>query len=258
MKAILSNVHSNLEALNSVLADIALMEVDAIYNLGDIVGYGPDPIACIDLSMSMDVVLKGSFDAAVIKGPFAFCKYAEESIFWTRRLLEEPEIEPEAHQRRFDFLAGLPTFRAEGDVVFVHGGPGRDPNRLLNVNEFIFPEDIHNRPKMERIGRQFERICLNGHTGMPGLHIDCGAKGWQYQSASECPNGYQFDGRKTICNVGSVGQPRDEDWRASYVLFDGKTVTFRRVEYDIETTIKKIYANPQLADFSGDRLRKGS
>ena len=68
---------------------------------------------------------------------------------------------------------------------------------------------------------------------------------------------YRLDGRKTLCNVGSVGQPRDGDPRACYVLLDGDTIRYRRVEYDIETTIKKIYAIPDLENFLGDRLREG-
>ena len=68
---------------------------------------------------------------------------------------------------------------------------------------------------------------------------------------------YRLDGRKTLCNVGSVGQPRDGDWRACYVLLDGETIRFRRVEYDIDTTVKKIYDIPDLDNFLGDRLREG-
>ena len=67
----------------------------------------------------------------------------------------------------------------------------------------------------------------------------------------------KLDARKTLVNVGSVGQPRDGDWRACYVLLDGNDIRFRRVEYDIDTTVKKIYAIPDLDNFLGDRLRDG-
>ena len=66
---------------------------------------------------------------------------------------------------------------------------------------------------------------------------------------------YRLDGRKTLCNVGSVGQPRDLDPRACYVLYDGETIRYRRVEYDFEVTIRKIYDIPDLDNFLGDRLR---
>jgi diadenosine tetraphosphatase ApaH/serine/threonine PP2A family protein phosphatase len=68
---------------------------------------------------------------------------------------------------------------------------------------------------------------------------------------------FELDGRKTMVNVGSVGQPRDGDWRACYVLLDDKTIRYRRIEYDIEATIKKIYDIPDLENFLGDRLRDG-
>jgi diadenosine tetraphosphatase ApaH/serine/threonine PP2A family protein phosphatase len=68
---------------------------------------------------------------------------------------------------------------------------------------------------------------------------------------------YKLDGRKSLCNVGSVGQPRDGNWRSCYVVLDGETIRFRRVEYDVEKTIKKIYDIPELENFLGDRLREG-
>jgi diadenosine tetraphosphatase ApaH/serine/threonine PP2A family protein phosphatase len=80
---------------------------------------------------------------------------------------------------------------------------------------------------------------------------------YQFHSPEEVNYNYPLDGRKTLINVGSVGQPRDGDPRACYVLLDGDTVRYRRVEYDLETTIKKIYAVPDLENFLGDRLRDG-
>ena len=79
-----------------------------------------------------------------------------------------------------------------------------------------------------------------------------------YIALSEDVNGeYKLDGRKTLCNVGSVGQPRDGNWRSCYVVLDGETIKFRRVEYDVEKTIKKIYDIPELENFLGDRLWEG-
>ena len=79
----------------------------------------------------------------------------------------------------------------------------------------------------------------------------------QFLSPEEVDSAYKLDGRKTLCNVGSVGQPRDGNWRACYVVLDNDTIKFRRVEYDVETTIKKIYDTPDLENFLGDRLREG-
>ncbi len=251
MKAILSDIHGNLEALHAVLDAIARLRVDSIYNLGDITGYGPDPIACIDLSMSMAVVLQGTFDNAVFAGTRAFSVYAEQSIIWTQLQLESPAQDAATQRRRIEFLGCLPSSHSEGNVLYVHGSPER------HLNGWVFPEDIYSPSKMERVGKQFEYVCFNGHTHVPGIHLERGPEDWQFLNCVECGERLKLDGRKVICNVGSVGQPRDGDWRASYVLFDGATICFRRVEYDIETTIGKIYSVPDLANFSGDRLRDG-
>jgi diadenosine tetraphosphatase ApaH/serine/threonine PP2A family protein phosphatase len=80
---------------------------------------------------------------------------------------------------------------------------------------------------------------------------------YQFTSPEEIDYCHRLDDRKTLCNVGSVGQPRDGDWRACYVLLDEHTINYRRVEYDVEATIKKIYAVPDLENFLGDRLRDG-
>ena len=251
MKAILSDIHGNLEALQAVLVDIAHVGVDSIYNLGDITGYGSNPIACIDLSMNMAVVLQGTFDNAVFTGTRGFSIIPEQSINWTKQLLESPVQDAAPQRRRIQFLGGLPTSHAEGNVLYVHGSPER------HLNGWVFPEDVYNPSKMEKIGKQFESVCFNGHTHVPGIHLLRSPEDWHFLSAAECSDGFKLDDRKAICNVGSVGQPRDGNWRASYVLFDGSTICFRRVEYDIEATIRKIYSIPELDNFSGDHLREG-
>ena len=93
---------------------------------------------------------------------------------------------------------------------------------------------------------------------MPGLFTELvPAEQYQFLSPEDVDYVYQLDGRKTLCNVGSVGQPRDGDPRACYILLDGDPIRYRRLEYDIETTVKKIYAVPELENFLGDRLRDG-
>jgi diadenosine tetraphosphatase ApaH/serine/threonine PP2A family protein phosphatase len=137
------------------------------------------------------------------------------------------------------------------DELYVHGSPA-DP-----LNAWLFPEDINNQEKMAHLGREFVGVCFNGHTHRPGLFVENGHGQWQFVTPHECSAGFRLDHRKVICNVGSVGQPRDGDWRAGYVRFDGTTIHFVRLEYDIEKTIKQIHAEPALDNFSGDRLRDG-
>ena len=252
MKAILSDIHGNLDALRAVLADIAHTGVDSIYNLGNITGYGPDPIPCIELSMNMAHVLQGTFDNAVFTGTRGFGAIPERSINWTKQLLESTSQDTVTRRRRIDFLAALPSSHSEGKVLYVHGSPA------CHLNGWVFPEDIYDRPKMEKVGMYFEHVCFNGHTHIAGIHVERGPGDWQFLPSEECGEGFHLDDRrKVICNVGSVGQPRDADWRAGYVLFDGTAISFRRVEYDVDATIAKIYAVPELDNFSGDRLRCG-
>ena len=200
--------------------------------------------------MSMAVVLQGMFDNAIFTGS-AFCENAQRSIIWTKCLLESSAQDDTTGQCRIDFLATLPDSHLEGDIFYVHGSPRH------HRNDYVFPEDIYNRPKMERIGTQFKHVCFNGHTHRAGIFVECGPGDWQFTPSGLFGEGFQLDGRKVICNVGSVGQPRDGNWRAEYVLFDGKTVLFRRVEYDVEATITKIFAVPELGTFTGERLRVG-
>lgn len=247
MKAIISDIHSNLEALQAVLKDISKQDVSEIYCLGDVVGYGPNPRECVDLVMQCKVVLLGNHDQGAMFDPEGFNPPAERAIFWTRGQLEAPGESRQAKERRWEFLAERPRSYREDGFLYVHGS-ARNP-----LNEYVFPEDIYNQRKMERIFALVERYCFQGHTHVPGIFTE----NLQFHSPDEIDYTYRLDGRKTLCNVGSVGQPRDGDWRACYILLDSDTIRYRRVEYDIDTTVKKIYAIPDLENFLGDRLRDG-
>lgn len=247
MKALISDIHSNFEALQAVLEDIKKHNIQEIYCLGDIVGYGPNPRECVDLAMQCKVCLLGNHDQGAMFDPEGFNPSAERAIFWTRAQLELAGDNRNQRERRWEFLSELPRSFKENGFLFVHGS-ARNP-----LNEYVFPEDIYNQRKMERIFSLVERYCFQGHTHVPGIFTE----NLQFFSPEEFDYVYCLDGRKTLCNIGSVGQPRDGDWRACYVLLDGDTIRYRRVEYDIETTIKKIYAIADLENFLGDRLRDG-
>ena len=247
MKALISDIHSNLEALTAVLKDIEKQKVSEIYCLGDIVGYGPNPRECVDLVMQCQIVLLGNHDQGAMFDPEGFNPSAERAIFWTRAQLEAPGERREQKEKRWEFLAERPRSHRENGYLYVHGS-ARNP-----LNEYVFPEDIYNQRKMERIFALVDRYCFQGHTHVPGIFTE----DYQFHSPEEVQYEYRLDGRKTLCNVGAVGQPRDGDWRACYVMFDDTTIRYCRVEYDIESTIKKIYAVPDLDNFLGDRLRDG-
>lgn len=246
MRAIISDIHGNLEALQAVLADIKSQpDVDDVYCLGDIVGYGPNPCECIDLVMDCDVTLLGNHDQGALFDPEGFNAGAERAIFWTRKTLEEGGG-PNATQR-WDFLGELPRMRREEKYLFVHGS-ARNP-----LNEYVFPEDIYNQRKMERIFGLVQQYCFQGHTHIPGVFTE----DLNFLAPEEIEFEYELDEQKALVNVGSVGQPRNGDNRSSYVLLNERKLQFRRVEYDFETTIAKIYEIPELDNFLGDRLRDG-
>ncbi|HID23813.1 MAG TPA: metallophosphatase family protein, partial [Planctomycetaceae bacterium] len=139
MKAIISDIHANLEALEAVLQDIRTQGIEEVYCLGDIVGYGPNPCECVDLVMDCKVVLLGNHDQGALFDPEWFNVPAERAIFWTRKVMESGS--PRDSQRRWDFLGDLPRIHTEDNVMFVHGS-ARNP-----LNEYVFPEDICNQRK---------------------------------------------------------------------------------------------------------------
>ena len=250
MRAILSDIHGNLDALDAVLADIDALDggagVDEIYCLGDVIGYGPDPAECIDrVKDRCALTLLGNHDQASLFDPEGFNKTAEKAIFWTRRTLENGRGAAD----RFDFLGELPRTHAErdGTLLFVHGS-ARNP-----LNEYVFPEDIYNGPKMHKIFDLVGRHCFQGHTHIPGVFTE----ELDFLAPKDVDGTYRLGEEKALVNVGSVGQPRDGDPRASYVTLDGDLLTFRRVEYDHAATAAKIYAIPDLDNYLGDRLANG-
>ena len=253
MKAIISDIHGNLEALQAVLADIKSQGIRDIYCLGDVVGYGPNPRECIDLVMDSKLVLLGNHDQGAMFDPDGFNQSAERAIFWTRGQLEAASGESrQAREKRWEFLSDRPRSHRENGYMFVHGS-ARNP-----LNEYVFPEDVYNATKMKKIGEHIERYCFAGHTHVPGIFIEPEpGEQWQFLSPEEIDYCWQLDERKTIVNVGSVGQPRDANWKACYITLDEREIVFRRVPYDVDATAEKIYAVPELSDFLGDRLREG-
>src|SRR5215216_4755737 len=137
-----------MEALQAVLADIRTQGIREVYCLGDIIGYGPNPRECIDLVMKCDFCLLGNHDQGALFDPEGFNTGAERAIFWTRDQLENPKGNPSDNARRWDFLGELP----------------RNP-----LNEYVFPEDIYNQRKMEKIFSLIEHHCFQGHTHVPGI-----------------------------------------------------------------------------------------
>lgn len=246
-RAIISDVHGNLEALQAVLADIDRRRVDEIFSLGDLIGYGPNPVECIDLVMQRaKVCLLGNHDQATLFDPEGFNAAAEQAIFWTRQQLEN--CSDVTSVKRWDFLGELPRIYRDGDTLYVHGSP-RNP-----LNEYVFQDDIFDERKMERIFSVVPQYSFQGHTHVPGIFTDRR----EFFAPSEIENRYVLTGTmKVMVNVGSVGQSRDRDPKACYVILEDNVVHFHRVEYPLETTVAKVLAISDLDNNLGIRLRTG-
>jgi predicted phosphodiesterase len=249
-RALISDIHGNLEALQAVFGDIAARKVDEVVCLGDIIGYGPNPCECLDLVIRRcKTTVKGNHDQAALIDPEGFNPVALQAIYWTRDQLDTRPGPMTQRNRRWDFLGELPQSHRDGPFLFVHGSP------IDHTNEYVFPESIYDQRKMDRYFNKVEQFCFQGHTHLPGVFT----QSYDFHTPKECNYVYTYGDQKLMVNVGSVGQPRDEDPRACYVIVDDarKQIEFNRVEYDVEITVKKIYAVEDLANMLGDRLRTG-
>ncbi|MBN1809708.1 MAG: metallophosphoesterase [Planctomycetes bacterium] len=250
MIALISDIHGNLEALTAVLEDVKRHDVDAVYFLGDVVGYGPDPEKCIDLvAEHCSVQLVGNHDFAMLTAPVGFNPIAAGAISCLRARMEPGVYSMPWKRRRWEFLGDLRLSRREGHDLFVHASP-RDP-----IREYIVPSDPEYHPeKLADIFERIEHTCYVGHTHFPGVIVEGEEK---FHRVEDMDYRYAKGEAKAVVNIGSVGQPRDRDPRSCYVLMSEREVIWRRVEYDIETTIAKIKANDCLDDRSGLRLAEG-
>jgi predicted phosphodiesterase len=221
--AVLSDIHSNLSALEAVRAD--LPDVDEVWVLGDIVGYGPEPNEVIVALQEMGArSVLGNHDGAAIGGvdPAYFNPDARAAIEWTAKAIDE---------NARSYLATLPEVRRDGDLTAVHGSP-RDP-----IWEYVTNREIA-ESNFEHFGT---RLCLFGHTHLPMVYS--AAQGDVEQHVGLPGARVVLDGERAMLNPGSVGQPRDGLPDAAYGVLEtgdeaegSDTMTFHRVRYDVERT----------------------
>lgn len=243
--AIFSDVHSNLEALQAVMADMERLNVQRRYCLGDLVGYGPDPIDCLDIIRDMGCpVLKGNHEAAVASTNFQ--QEMDEEDMNTSALAGIELARKVLSNEQCAWLRGLPMTFAEDDIEFVHGSLDA-PGEWWYV---LSPDDawLH-------FAAQRAPLCFCGHTHNPMLWHAEGSKLSVRPGVGRLPIS---DQGKTLVNVGSVGQPRDLNPDACYVIYsrEGKWVHFRRVRYDLRKTKKKI-KEAGLPNYTARRLSEG-
>jgi diadenosine tetraphosphatase ApaH/serine/threonine PP2A family protein phosphatase len=220
--AIFSDIHSNLEAFEAVLADARDNNCTDFVCLGDVVGYNANPHECVERVREMDCpVVKGNHDeqASLLESSRDFNEMAEAAIQWTRDHLTEADKE---------WLRDLKLQRQVRDFTIVHA--------TLDTPEqwgYVF----NNLDAAASFTYQRTPVCFFGHTHVPMAFVrDEGVQRRQIDKLRIEP------GNKYFINVGSVGQPRDGDWRAAYCIYhiESNLVEQRRLKYDLETAQKKI------------------
>jgi diadenosine tetraphosphatase ApaH/serine/threonine PP2A family protein phosphatase len=257
LRAIISDVHGNLEALRAVLHDIRAQGADEIVCLGDVVGYGPNPVECVSLvRKACRWCLCGNHDAALFMNhAIGFNEGAAKAVAWQRGKMMPSALSLPGTLARWSWLENLRAARQEGRVLYVHASP-RDP-----LMEYVLEEDFKDigfgaSEKAVEVFENFEWLCFVGHSHRPGIATH--DLRWIKPHELHTPLEYRLPvDKKTLVNIGAVGQPRDKNKDACYVLFDGQTVRFRRVPYDIATTMKKIEAIPALEKRLAERLAIG-
>jgi diadenosine tetraphosphatase ApaH/serine/threonine PP2A family protein phosphatase len=238
--AILSDIHGNLEALRAVLADCA-GAADGLLCLGDTVGYGADPLACVELVAERAQLIVGGNHEHAVAGRLDlrwFNRHARTAAEWTRERLDDD------HRA---WLGGLPLTAEVADATLVHASPAQpDEWEYLVSAEDGFAAFAHFAT----------RWCFVGHSHVPGSW-SLGSSGPDHHPHAERVE--TEAGRRYIVNVGSVGQPRDRDPRAAYAVWDvdAGRVEIRRVAYDVAGARRKIAA-AGLPRFLADRLAVGA
>ncbi|TPV92420.1 MAG: metallophosphoesterase family protein [Myxococcales bacterium FL481] len=239
---IVSDTHGNREALDAVFAELDRESVDEIVCLGDTVGYGADPNACCDLirARARHTIL-GNHDAAVA-GRMDYSYYydaAREALDLHASILSEENRA---------WLQELPYDVREDELHFCHGSP-------VNIDQFDYIFSVEQAETCLPIWAGLSRLTLIGHSHLCKAFAITPTRVYEVVSKSfELRDGFRY-----VVSVGSVGQPRDQDPRASYTIYDTDTrrFDFHRVEYDISAAARRIFECEALSDNFGARLFVG-
>ena len=237
---IFSDIHGNLAALNQVLARLHELDCDRLVCLGDVVGYGPFPNECCEVvQQKADICLVGNHDYAAIGKMETdyFNQYARSALQWTAKTLT---------QENKQFLAGLPFDVRENDILFVHASP-HEPQEWNYVLSLYDAE--------ENFKEFTDKVCFIGHSHVAVVYS---YEDGEFPTIESAKTLRLFDGFRFIINVGSVGQPRDRDPRASFAVYNEESKKFelQRIEYDVSST-QNAMKERDLPQFLIDRLEMG-
>lgn len=247
MIAIVSDLHSNLEAAEAVMEHCLKLGVKQFLCLGDVIGYGPNPVEVANLAQkNFTVSLMGNHEEALITGKHRFNPLAAKAIDWTREELQQSS----GGTASMLWFKERTPFVLKGNLLLVHGSI-YDP-----VHDYVDePENpIESHQMIETLSRDFSGfdMCFAGHNHTPFLATTMGVMvPHDGHRTFRIPKGHKV----YVC-VGSVGQPRDRDNRASFALLDGEQLTFHRVRYDHQKTMGKI-VKAGLSRFLAERLEQG-
>lgn len=222
--AIISDVHANLAAFEAVLKAIEKDKPDKILMLGDVVGYGPDPDACVSLAKeNVDFSILGNHDAAVsgLMDYSAFNMLAKKAVEWTNDHISEESK---------SYLSERPLVFEDECFIGVHGTPDA-PSKWYYI--------LSKSDALDAFDRFEKEICFIGHSHVPAIFEQDQQGKIDFVGASRMLLSPES---RYIVNVGSVGQPRDKDPRAAYTIWDTESRDFQqhRVEYDVIKTQKKM------------------
>jgi len=236
--AILADIHANLEALEAVLIAAEAEGADRLLVLGDVVGYGPDPVACIYRLQEADAIcVLGNHDQALVDPRHAreLNPMARESILGSREVVTESEL---------DYLRTCALRHVECGGAFAHANPVRP--------EEWQPLYLHHHV-VWCLDRLDWRVAFVGHTHYPAIHCDMDGQVLPLTSSEVIIGRHRY-----LVNPGSVGQPRDGDWRASFALWDVDVdrVELHRTEYAVQKTQAKI-RRAGWPEYLAERLTRG-
>lgn len=235
---VIADIHGNLEAFETVLAELHKADIDRLICAGDVVGYAAHPSKCIEIIRERaDAVVAGNHDWAVAgkMDTSYFNSDARDAVDWTRSRLSEEEI---------SWLANLPLTEQIDGISLVH-------STLYNPEYFDYIQTLYQAELC--FSRQETSISFVGHSHVPVIFREADPVEYFLRERYELE-----EGDRCIVNVGSVGQPRDSDPRASYVLYDSekREVQMFRISYDISATTEAIL-DADLPITNAHRLRYG-
>ena len=250
--ALISDIHGNLVALQAVLEAIQKKGITRIGCLGDIVGYGPRPVECLrEVARHCEFVLQGNHDLTAAEPVYenVFIPNAREAIQWTReRILQESD-----GRELMETIESRSGSIEIEDAQLMHAAPCNP------VWKYIMPEEALHAGKMNEHFAGVRRIAFVGHTHMGGVFRRMRRNAYVFIPANSLAGPYyRRSDRKTIVNVGSVGQPRDNDTRACFVIWNRNRIDFCRVDYDVHSVLDDIQTMTGLPAHGGDRLLRGA